>query len=277
MPEYKCPICSNQMESTDDTTFACHACHTLWSMNEEAYEITDTNIPIATIHSSNGEIIINAITGKVDCFESDDTEFIKTYENAVFDLNEYKSFYKVDELPDEYDILDLGYTIDGKYEPPEPDFRNEVMRNQLEKEDEMNAHLKTLDCDYCGESMNIWIEKENDKKICNDCNKFLRYKFKRSHHLSWIIRMALDSLEDKINRNQKELYELKTMNDLGMPFYSYKLESDTREKRIDSINEFLEQYYDIHEWLKQMFKIVRHKDSIDFANDLAIFFRNRNK
>lgn len=141
----------------------------------------------------------------------------------------------------------------------------------------MNAHLKTLDCDYCGESMNIWIEKENDKKICNDCNKFLRYKFKRSHHLSWIIRMALDSLEDKINRNQKELYELKTMNDLGMPFYSYKLESDTREKRIDSINEFLEQYYDIHEWLKQMFKIVRHKDSIDFANDLAIFFRNRNK
>jgi hypothetical protein len=89
--------------------------------------------------------------------------------------------------------------------------------------------------------------------------------------------MALDSLEDKINRNQKEVYELKALNDLGMPFYNYKLENESRQKRIDSINEFLDQYYDLHQWLKQMYKIVRHKHNIDFANDLAVFFRNRNK
>ena len=278
MPEYKCPSCSNEMESIDDTTYTCHHCHILWSMNEEAYEITDCSRKLATIHSSHGEIIIDAETGKVDCFETEETDFIKTYTNAVFDLNEYKKFYKVNELPDEYDILDLGYTIDGVYEPPEPMFREEVIKNlsNQSKEEQMTAHLKEYDCDYCGEPMNIWIEMDG-KKVCEDCKDFIRYRFKRSHHLSWIIQMAIESLEDKIKKNQSEVIDLQAKIDAGMPFCHHKLNDDSREKRIKSINEFLEQYYDLHKWLKQMFKVVRHKHTLDFAADVARYMSTRNK
>lgn len=139
-----------------------------------------------------------------------------------------------------------------------------------------NKELKVKNCYACGYPMEIWIEKKG-KCICQKCNDFYEYKFKRSHHFLWVLQMALDSLEEKINDNQSKILEMKAKDDAGMEYFHYKLENDTRQKRIQSMEEFLHQYIDIHKWLKQFFLIARHKHMVDDAQAIAEWIINRNK
>jgi hypothetical protein len=75
-----------------------------------------------------------------------------------------------------------------------------------------------------------------------------------------------------IRKEQKKLTQLITEDELGIPFIS-KYENDTRQKRIDSCNEFLEQYYDLYKFINQMHRIVKHRDMIADANAIVNFLK----
>lgn len=84
-----------------------------------------------TIFSSHGTLTIDSQSGDVIRCESD-----KCNDNCIdkilrFDLTEYRSHYKVSDLPpDGIDILDIGYwNTDGTYEEPAHDWREET--NQM--------------------------------------------------------------------------------------------------------------------------------------------------
>lgn len=90
------------------------------------------------ITSSSGELIANKITGEV--FQSEiyprgdpSIKNIKT-----FDIEEYKRYYEVNEMPESVDILDLGYDyeIDGKlaYEEPAHHWRKETKKMRKGKD-----------------------------------------------------------------------------------------------------------------------------------------------
>ena len=129
------------------------------------------------------------------------------------------------------------------------------------------------DCDFCGDKYTkgelARDEIDSSLLICDNCKDFYNTKFTRSHHYLWIIQFALDKLESQINKNQEELVKLNQFEDYELPYCHYKLESDSREKRIKSIEDFLEQYYAIHKYLKQMYKIARHQDTLSFAEAIA--------
>jgi hypothetical protein len=82
------------------------------------------------VHSSGGDITIDLVNGKVLSFELDgeDPEYREVFENIRnFDLKEYVEHYPDEAGETQFDILDLGYWLkDGYYEPPEPDFRENV-------------------------------------------------------------------------------------------------------------------------------------------------------
>lgn len=126
------------------------------------------------------------------------------------------------------------------------------------------------ECNHCGDKTDITVDpNDKSKSICNACFEFYNTKFTRSHHYLWIIQFALDKLESQINKNQEELIKLQLLELEKLPYCHYKLDSDSREKRIESIEDFLEQYYAIHKYLKQMYKIARHQDTLSFAEAIA--------
>jgi hypothetical protein len=136
---------------------------------------------------------------------------------------------------------------------------------------------KLKECSYCGQHKNSEIdviEDPNDanQNICSNCIDFFRYQFKRSHHKVWVIGFALNRLHEMIRKEQKKLTQLITEDELGIPFIS-KYENDTRQKRIDSCNEFLEQYYDLYKFINQMHRIVKHRDMIADANAIVNFLK----
>jgi hypothetical protein len=129
-----------------------------------------------------------------------------------------------------------------------------------------------VECDHCGST--VYLHDIIDDKItCKDCIEFFNYKFKRSHHPIWLIQMAIESLESKINKNQQEHIKLTLLDENAYPYCQHKLDSDSRQHRINQINEFLEQYYDLHEFLKQLYKIVRHKNMVEDAEQIVNYFK----
>ncbi|MEP2668928.1 MAG: hypothetical protein ABJH04_08030 [Cyclobacteriaceae bacterium] len=90
-------------------------------------------IEVVIVYSSNGEITVNKKTGDVVLITpngSDDAAFRRI---KKFDLDEYKRYYNLECIPDNIDILDLGYWYDNnEYEEPAMDWREEVkvMRKQ---------------------------------------------------------------------------------------------------------------------------------------------------
>ena len=77
---------------------------------------------LTTITSSTGEFEIDRTTGEI--IEDRSTG---EYEIDRFNLDEYKAYYKLTEIEESIDILDVGYWLaDGAYEPPESDWRKEV-------------------------------------------------------------------------------------------------------------------------------------------------------
>lgn len=84
------------------------------------------------VHSSNGELLIDKETGKVIDFTQAEGE-AGIADIHTFDIEEWKRRYSNEELPDDIDILDLGYWYGefaperGKistYEPPVEEWRN---------------------------------------------------------------------------------------------------------------------------------------------------------
>lgn len=69
-----------------------------------------------TIHSSHGDIVTDDLGHVVEVSSQEYKRIVR------FDFKEYAACYG-DELPDEFDILDLGY---WSYEPAEPEFRERV-------------------------------------------------------------------------------------------------------------------------------------------------------
>lgn len=131
-------------------------------------------------------------------------------------------------------------------------------------------------CDNCGNQVTNF-DIVDDKILCIDCIDFHHYKFKRSHHPTWLVQMCIERLEEIINKNQKELVNLKQMEELELPYCHHKLSYDNRERSIKQINEFLEQYYDLHKFVKQLYQIVRHKQIEFDAKGIAEYLRKRNK
>lgn len=78
------------------------------------------------INSSNGTLVANAESGDVVRADFDGPEILR------FDFDEWRRRYQCN-LPDELDILDVGYWYKGGYQPPEEDFRQLV-------EDERSEH-----------------------------------------------------------------------------------------------------------------------------------------
>lgn len=83
-----------------------------------------------TVISSNGTLEVNKITGKI--LSRDMTELDNGLEEITqFDLREWVKEYKK-EVPDELDILDLGYwyrvpeEFDERYEFPAEDWREGI-------------------------------------------------------------------------------------------------------------------------------------------------------
>lgn len=86
--------------------------------------VNKSNINIRT---SNGTIEMDPKTGAATKIIVDDggDKYIAKIEK--FDIEEYKKFYNVTELPNSIDILDLGYWMkDGTYEEPAFDWREEM-------------------------------------------------------------------------------------------------------------------------------------------------------
>jgi len=85
-------------------------------------------VPLA-VHSSHADFSIDPDSGDVlslDQFpNSDDMSYI-----ARFDLAEWVAYWS-ELLPEEFDILDLGYWCkDGVYEPAEPDWRKDFGKTE---------------------------------------------------------------------------------------------------------------------------------------------------
>ena len=80
-----------------------------------------------TARSSHGSIVYGSETGLVIDGESKLCGCTDCPQIDRFDLIEYKKFYGVTEMPDELDILDIGYWAkDGIYEEPCHGWREEV-------------------------------------------------------------------------------------------------------------------------------------------------------
>ena len=119
-----------------DTAFAmCNICDDLtpqareaigssWPIIQKFLDETVRRPKVFTVSSSNGELIVDAETGKViECDMSTDGEGIDKI--AKFDVVEWKNTYAQGNLVS-CDILDLGYwKKDGKYEPPTEDWRED--------------------------------------------------------------------------------------------------------------------------------------------------------
>ena len=133
-------------------------------------------------------------------------------------------------------------------------------------------------CSFCGE----WIEDPNkiqstidNELICLDCSEFFNTKLERRVHYIWAISSALYRVEKLINEYQSRVIEMEQKEERQMPYCTHELSNDTREKRIKSLNEFLTQYYSIHKWLKQMYKIVKHKDMELSAEEIVSYLKSR--
>lgn len=80
-----------------------------------------------TIYSSHGEITTDEFGNvlEIDCCCTSSEEC----ENCIDDIkkvdfDEWKKYHKTDELPNEFDILDVGlWRIDGEYEEPVAEHR----------------------------------------------------------------------------------------------------------------------------------------------------------
>lgn len=81
------------------------------------------------VFSSGGSLKVSAKDGSViECttIHNEDNELKQILK---FDIEEFKTHYKVAEIPGNLDILDLGYwTKNGQYEKPVEDWRNEMRR-----------------------------------------------------------------------------------------------------------------------------------------------------
>jgi len=89
----------------------------------------------ATVNSSLGYVCFHPETGNaiLDCRNGNELDEIDR-----FDVDEYKKFYNVTEIPTNLDILDIGYwTKSSFYEPAEADWRKEValLRTGVEPDD----------------------------------------------------------------------------------------------------------------------------------------------
>lgn len=82
------------------------------------------------VFSSNGSLTVSKETGEViECFQDKDATPINDI--ARFDLEEFRRAYPNEAIPDNIDILDLGFwTITGAYEGPETEWRAEFQRHR---------------------------------------------------------------------------------------------------------------------------------------------------
>jgi len=128
---------------------------------------------------------------------------------------------------------------------------------------------KEITCAMCGNHEMAKNVIYNGKKICTDCYIFIDTKLSRNIHYIWMIQFALDKLEDMINKTQNEIIMNVAKEYEDLPYHQYKLDNDSREKRIKQSKEFLNQYYEIHTYLKQMYKIFRHQDMISSAEAIV--------
>jgi hypothetical protein len=102
--------------------------------------------PAATIYSSHGEIGIdengNILAAELYCHHDkmgcDHCNFCKDFAvgSGVFNVQEYINVYG--QLDDSIDILDIGFTdLNGNYEPPCEDWREDIKNNLLEDNPDM--------------------------------------------------------------------------------------------------------------------------------------------
>lgn len=89
----------------------------------------ETTTQFTLVSSSGGTLKADAQTGcVVECF-TDRNQDSELKQIEKFDLEEYRRYYSVTEIPGHLDILDLGYwNKDGGYEKPVEDWRNEMKR-----------------------------------------------------------------------------------------------------------------------------------------------------
>ncbi len=92
-------------------------------------DVTREPIDYCCVGSSGGSLRVNVQDGLVIQCTTIQDEDNELKQIVRFDIEEYKTYYKVDDIPGHLDILDLGYwNKDGSYEPPVEDWRNEMRR-----------------------------------------------------------------------------------------------------------------------------------------------------
>lgn len=124
-------------------------------------------------------------------------------------------------------------------------------------------------CPFCGEHELI----EGD--MCPDCTAFKNFKFSRPQHPVWLLQFLLDKLEEMIDRNQTKRLEYEDKAKAGFPMCKHTLSNDSWYKRIESIDEFLSQYYELHRVVLQLYKIVRNRQMEIDAEEIVNFLKNR--
>lgn len=104
-----------------------------------------------TVIGSHGTFTADLKTGEVrEHFphfgEAMDDAEVHGYPDIVrVDVDEYRRAYP-DEEVDTVDILDIGYWLtDGRYEPPEPDYRRTVMEALLDNRREVQEDPQTVE------------------------------------------------------------------------------------------------------------------------------------
>lgn len=80
---------------------------------------------LVQVNSSNGTLVANAESGDVVRADFDGPEILR------FDFDEWRKHYRRG-LPDELDILDVGYWYRGGYQPPELHYRQLIADEQSE-------------------------------------------------------------------------------------------------------------------------------------------------
>jgi hypothetical protein len=118
--------------------------------------------------NSHGDLAIDA-EGRVLEFKRDENGGLDLSFIDRFDTVEWLLFWLRDGLPDEIDVLDLGYwDKDGVYEPPDMKWRRKLKAGQIDPPED-----RFTECDLCGRRMRFedtWSPDPGDMAICPACD-----------------------------------------------------------------------------------------------------------
>lgn len=137
---------------------------------KEMAEVEKKNFIIVV--SSSGTVIASRETGNVLSVELDDEEDESCYllDIAKFDLDEWRSYWCIRELHEEFDILDLTYwTKSNEYEEAEATWRlrrfcdaEEAIQFCFKKQDSHGVYHKMIKAYLDMEDHEMVVELENE-------------------------------------------------------------------------------------------------------------------